>query len=110
MKLGCSPIDEPWRRNTELAKEWNVPPATAAALLADQLLGAPQHLLGRAPGEGQQQDGLRGHPPFDQARDPIDQRAGLARPRPSHHQQRAVAMGNRFKLRRVEQFGVVYPV
>src|ERR1019366_2338466 len=87
VKLGLRPIGAPIRRNTLLAKEGKVPPATS-----HQLLGATQHLLRRAAGERQQQDRTWLHAALDQPRDAIDQRASLARSRSRYDQQRAFAM------------------
>ena len=78
-----------------------------AAPIADQLLGAMQHLLRRAAGEGQQQNRAGRDAALDQPRDPINQRASLARARARDHQQRALAMGHRFVLRGIEHLGVL---
>ena len=77
-----------------------------AAAIADQLLDPPQHLLRRAPREGQQQDRTGRHAALDQPRDPIDQRARLAGAGARDHQQRAFAMGHGGELLRIQHLGV----
>ncbi len=77
--------------------------------IADQLLDPPQHLLRRAPRESQQQNRTGRHAALDQPRDPIDQRACLARAGPRDNQQRTLAMGHGGKLLRVEQLAIPDP-
>ena len=78
-------------------------PRPAPPAIADQLLDPPQHLLRRPPREGQQQNRAGRHATLDQPRHPINQRARLARACARHHQQRALAMGHRGELGRVQQ-------
>ena len=78
-----------------------------ARAIAHQVLDPPQHLLRRAPGEGQQQDRARRDAAFDEPRDAVNQRAGLARAGAGDHQDRAVAMGYGGELRGIEQLGVL---
>src|SRR5271163_358391 len=78
-----------------------------AAAVADESLDPPQHLLGGAPRERQQQDCAWRNAALDQPRDAINQRAGLARTGARDYQHRTVAMGYRGKLRWIEQVGVL---
>ncbi len=53
---------------------------TVAAFIENRR-GATQHLVGRSPSEGEEQDTLRGGATRDQLRYPVDQGSSLARPR-----------------------------
>ena len=78
-----------------------------AGTIANQLLGATEHLLSRATGEREQQNRARGHAALDKPRDSINKRARLARARSRDHQQRPVAMRNGLELRGIQQLGVL---
>jgi hypothetical protein len=49
------------------------------------------HLQGCAPGEGKEQDALRRDPMYDQMRNPVRKRHGLACPGPCYNEQRSGA-------------------
>ena len=78
-----------------------------ARAIAHQVLDPPQHLLRRAPGKGQQQNRARRDAAFDEPRDPVNQRASLARAGAGDHQDRSVAMSHGGELRGIEQLGVL---
>ncbi len=84
---------------------WNVPAQTFAALRADQGFEPADHLAGRPPGEGDQQDRLGRDPPGDQVGDPVGDDPRLARARPGQDQVEAVGGGRRRVLRLVQVGG-----
>ena len=72
--------DDPVRDRVERA---------APGLLPAVLRGPAEHLGRRPPGEGEQQDPVRGHAPLQQPGHPGGQRGRLAGPGPREHQQRS---------------------
>ena len=73
-----------------------------AAQRADESLGAREHLVRGAPGEGQKKNALRLHAALEQVRHPIDERPRLARSRAGDDEQRAVAIHRRRSLLGIE--------
>ena len=69
---------------------------------ADQGVEPPEHLAGRAPGEGDEQDRLGGRPLGDQVGDAIGDDPRLARARPRQDQVEAVGGRDRRALRVVQ--------
>ena len=61
--------------------EWNVPPQSCAQFLAEQFGDAPHHFAGGLVRERQQQNPVGGDALFQQIRDAVGERAGLARTR-----------------------------
>ena len=78
VKLGERPTVAAWRRRFRCANEWKVPPDDLGAAAADEPRGAAQHLLRRLAREREEQDRARRHARFDETRDPVDERTGLA--------------------------------
>ncbi len=79
-----------------------------AALAPHELLRAREHLLRRAPREGEQEDPLGTDAALDQVGHAVDQRARLARPRAGDDEQGAVRMRRGRALRVVEVGGEVH--
>ncbi len=77
------------------------------AAAVDQQTGAPQHLLRRPPGEGQQQDGTGINADIDEMRHAIDQGPGLACAGPGDDQQRSFDRGGRLVLSIVKLFVII---
>ena len=77
------------------------------AAAAQERLNPLQHLFGRPPGKGQQQDGGRVNPLLNHARHPEHQGAGLAAARPGQDQQRPPVGDGRLVLGGVEFLLVV---
>ena len=77
------------------------------AAAAQERLDPLQHLFGRPPGKGQQQDGGRVNALLNHARHPEHQGAGLAAARPGQDQQRALMADGRLVLGGVEFLLVV---
>jgi hypothetical protein len=106
------PIRPAYSRSRRAPMLWKVP---AQGRLAAAWLDAPRmrcrtpaarHLVGGAAREGQQQDALRVGARLDQARDPVRQRIGLARPGAGHHQQRTHEVRAQVMLDRGALLGV----
>ena len=77
---------------------WNVPPCTRALAAPDEPLGAGEHLLRGAAGEGEQEDALGRDAALDEVRDPVDERARLAGARAGDDEQGPVAEGGGARL------------
>ena len=103
VKSAGRPAAPPNWRSRRWPTEWKVPPWTRAPAGPDEPLGAREHLAGGAAGEREQEDALGGDASLDEERDPVDERAGLARARAGDDEQGRVAEGDGARLIGVER-------
>ena len=87
--------------------EWNVPPQSVAQFLAEQIRDAAHHFAGGLVGEGQQQDAVGGDALFEQVRDAVGERAGLARAGAGNDEGRAGRRGDGGELLLVQLARVI---